>query len=62
MADESGQKKELIWKGLQSVIDKEFVMIDLLAVCGIRKRAHTRQAIFTLQAGINLAADNAYKN
>lgn len=63
MADESGQeKKELIWKGLQRVIDKGFVMIYLLAVCGIRKRAHTRLALFSLQAGFNVAVYNAYKN
>lgn len=63
MADESsGKKKELIPKGLQRVIDKGFVMIYLLAVCGIRKRAHTRRALFSLQAGFNVAVYIAYKN
>ncbi|MGR3918435.1 hypothetical protein LB410_07200 [Escherichia coli] len=64
MADESGaRKKELIiWKGLQRVIDKGFVMIYLLAVCGIRKRAHTGRALFSLQAGFNVAVYIAYKN
>ncbi len=37
-------------------------MIYLLAVCGIRKRAHTRRALFSLQAGLNVAVYIAYKN
>ena len=32
------------------------------AVCGIRKRAHTRRALFSLQAGFNVAVYIAYKN
>ena len=36
-------------------------MIYLLAVCGIRKRAHTRRALFSLQAGFNVAVYIAYK-
>ncbi len=34
-------------------------MIYLLAVCGIRKRAHTRRALFSLQAGFNVAVGDA---
>ncbi len=37
-------------------------MIYLLAVCGIRKRAHISRALFSLQAGFNVAVYNAYKN
>ncbi len=40
MADESrARKKELILESLQRVIDKGFVMIYLLAVCG-KENAH----------------------
>ncbi len=37
-------------------------MIYLLAVCGIKKRAHIRRALFSLQAGFNVAVYIAYKN
>lgn len=37
-------------------------MIYLLAVCGIRKRAHTRRVVFSLQAGFSVAVYIAYEN